>query len=131
MEVGFMYVVPSTYLVHLVMSVDKVGITFLSKYTMKIPSITGDPKVTSLQLLHYRLHWSCFISFPSVHTSLMMFHFYLPSSTVHLIHSIYHSPSRSYLPYLVVFILHGHSTSLSLSLFSQFHLWKLTTYEYL
>ena len=45
------------------------------------------------------------------------------------IHFTYHSPSRSCLPYLVVFILHGHSTSLSVSLFSQSHLWKLTAYE--
>ena len=75
------------------------------------------------------LHCSCFISFPSVHTSLIMFHFYFLQSTVHLIHFTYHSPSRSCLPYLVVFILHGHSTSLSVSLFSQSHLWKLMTYE--
>ena len=60
----------------------------------------------------------------SVHTSLVMFHFL--QSTAHLIHFIYHSP---YLPYLVVFILHGHSTLLSVSLYSQSRLWKLTAYE--
>ena len=81
------------------------------------------------RVLHYQLHCLCFISFPSVHTSLIMFHFYFLQSTVHLIHFTYHSPSRSCLPYLVVFILHGHSTSLSVSLFSQSGLWKLTTYE--
>ena len=58
--------------------------------------------------------------------SLFKFHFYFLQSTVHLIHFTYHSPSRSCLPYLVVFILHGHSTSLSVSLFSQSRLWKLT-----
>ena len=51
------------------------------------------------------LHCSCFISFPWVHTSLMMFHFYFLQSTIHLIHFTYHSPSRSCLPYLVVFII--------------------------
>ena len=48
------------------------------------------------RVLHYRLHCLCFISFPSVHTSLIMFHFYFLQSTVHLIHFICHSPSRSY-----------------------------------
>ena len=70
-----------------------------------------------------------FISFPSVHTSLIMFHFYFLQSTVHLIHFIYHNPSCSYLPYLVVFILHGYSTSLSASLFRQSLLWKLAIYK--
>ena len=70
-------------------------------------------------------HYSCFISFALVHTSLIMFHFCFLQSTVHIIHFTYHSQSRSCLPYLVVFILHGHSSSLSVSLFSQ----KLTTYE--
>ena len=93
-------------------------------------------------LLHYRLHCSCFILFPSVHTSLFSFHliFFSPHfidhvsflfPSVHLIHFIYHSPSHSYLnlPYLVPLILHGHSTLLSLSLFSQSRLWKLTTFD--
>ena len=92
-----------------------------------------DPLVKLLNskrgMLYYRIHCSCFISFPWVHTSLIMFHFYFLQSTVHLIHFTYHSPSRSCLPYLVVFILHGHSTSLSVSLSSQSRLWKLTTYE--
>ena len=70
-------------------------------------------------MLHYRLHCSCFILFPSVHNSLFMFHRYFLQSTVHLIHFTYRSPSRSYLSYLVAFILHGHSTMLSVSLFSQ------------
>ena len=34
-------------------------------------------------LLHYRLHCSCFILFPSVHTSLFMFHCYFLKSTLH------------------------------------------------
>ena len=51
----------------------------------------------------------------SVHTSWIMFHFYFLQPTVHLIRFTYHSPSRLYLSYLVIFILHGHSTSL------QFH----------
>ena len=50
--------------------------------------------------LQCTLHCSCFNSFPSVRTSLIMFHFYL------------HSPSHS-----------------SVSLFRQSCLWKLTTYE--
>ena len=83
----------------------------------------------SSYFLHSTLNYSCCISFPSVHTSLIMFHFYFLQSTVHLIHFTYHSPSRSCLPYLVVFILHGHSTSLSVSLFSQSCFSKLTTYE--
>ena len=89
---------------------------------------------TFLVSSHFRqstLHCSCFISFLLVHTSLIMFHFYFLQSTVHLINFTCHSPSRSYLPYLVVFILHGHSPSLSVSLFSQSCLWKLTTYKYL
>ena len=70
----------------------------------------------SSHFLQSTLYCLCFISFPSVHTSLIMFHFYFLQSTVHLIHFIYYVPSRSHLPYLVVFILHGHSTSLSVSL---------------
>ena len=112
-----------------------------------------DPLVKSLnskrRMLHYRLHCSCFILFfsvhtflfmfhyyflqstfpcscfiviPSVHTSLFMFHCYFLQSTVHPIH-------LPYFPYLVVFILHGHLTSWSVSLFSQSRLWKLTTYQ--
>ena len=69
-------------------------------------------------MLHYLFHCSCFISFPSVHTSLIMFHFYFLQSTVHLIRFIYHSPSRSNLPHLVPLILHGHSTLLSVSILS-------------
>ena len=68
-----------------------------------------------LYLLHYWFHGSCFVSFLSVHTSLIMFHLYFIQSTFHHIHFIYHSPSCSYLPgkvipCLVVLILHGHST---------------------
>ena len=80
-------------------------------------------------LLHYQLRCSCFISFPLVLTSLIMFHFYFLQSTVHLIHFIYNSPSHSHLPYSVALILHGHSTLLPVSLFSQPCLWKLTTYK--
>ena len=54
----------------------------------------------SSHFLQSTLNWSCFISFPSVHTSLIMFHFYFLQLTVHVIHFIYHSPSRSYLPCL-------------------------------
>ena len=86
-------------------------------------------KQASLTVLHYRLDRSCFISFPSVHTSLIIFHFYFLHRTVHLSYFIYHSASCLCLPYLVALILHGHSTLLSISLFSQSRLWKLTTYE--
>ena len=92
-----------------------------------------DPLVKPLnskrEMLHYRLHCSSFILFSSVHTSLIIFHFNFLQFTVHLIHVTYHSPSRSYLPYLVIFILHGHSTLLLVSPFNQSRLWKLTTYE--
>ena len=104
-----------------------------------------DPLVKLLNskrgMLHYQLHCSCFITLPSVHTSLCMFHLisfsphfidhvsFFFQSTVDLIYFTYHIPACSYLPYLVVFILHGRSTSLSVSLFSQSHLWKLTTYK--
>ena len=64
----------------------------------------------SSYFLKSTLHCSCFISFPSVHTSLFMFHLCILQSTVHFIHFTYHSPTRSYLPYLFVFTLHGHST---------------------
>ena len=72
----------------------------------------------SSYFLQSTLHCSGFTSFPSVHTSLIMFHFYFLQPTVHLIHFTYHSPSRSYLPYLVVFMSHAfmysrcHSVSL-------------------
>ena len=56
----------------------------------------------SYHICQSTLHCSCFISFPQVHTSLIMFHFYFLQSTVHLIHFTYHSPSRSYLPYYLV-----------------------------
>ena len=50
MELDFMYViVSSAYLFHLVIRVDNFGITFRSKSTMKIPTITGpkgDPIAT-------------------------------------------------------------------------------------
>ena len=83
----------------------------------------------SCYFLQSTFHCSCFISFPSVHTSLIMFHFYFLQPTVSLIHFTQHCPSCSYLPYLVVFTLHGHSISLSVSLFSQSRLWKLATYK--
>ena len=79
----------------------------------------------SSYFLQSRLHRSCFMSVPSVHTSSLMFHCYFLQSAIHLIHFAYHSPSRSYLPYLVAFILHGHSTILSVSLFGQSCLWEL------
>ena len=84
--------------------------------------------------LHYRFHCSCFISFSSVHTSLFLM-FHLISFTPHLIdHASFllpsvHSPSHSYLPYLVALILHGHSTLLWVPLFSQFRFWNLTIYR--
>ena len=83
----------------------------------------------SYHFLQSTLHCSCFIWFLSVHTSLIMFHFYFLQSTFYLIYFIYHSPSHSYLPYLVTLILHGHSTLLSVSHFSQSPLWKLTSYK--
>ena len=51
-------------------------------------------------MLHYRLHCSCFILFPSVHTSLFMFH--LISLSPHFIDHVsflfpsVHSPSHSF-----------------------------------
>ena len=94
----------------------------------------------SCHLLHYRLPCSCFILFPLVHTSLFMFH--LSSVSPHFIDHVsflfssVHSPSHSFhLPQSISFIftlfgctLHGYSTILSFSLFSQSHLWKLMTY---
>ena len=74
--------------------------------------------LTVWYVLHYRLYCSCFISFPSVHTLLIMFHFYFLQFTVHLINFIDYSPYRSYLPYLFAFILHYHSTLMSVSLFN-------------
>ena len=61
------------------------------------------------------LQCSCFISFPSVHTSFIIFDFHFLQSTVHLIHFTYHSSSRSCLPYLAVFILHAWSFNLIVS----------------
>ena len=89
-------------------------------------------------MLHYRLPCSCFISFPLTHTSLFMLH--LISFSSHFIHHVFISfspqsisfvsstispshSSHSYLPYLVALILHGHSTLLPVSLFSQSRLW--------
>ena len=46
------------------------------------------------RMLHYRLHYSCFISFPSVHF-IVLVSFYFLQSAVHLIHFIYHDPSHS------------------------------------
>ena len=111
------------------------------------------PKSAPDPLLHDRLHCSSFISFPSVRTSLFVFHLisfsphfiihvsshffqcalycscFILFPSVHLIHFINHTPSRSHLLYLVAFIVHRHSTLLSVSLFGQSRLWKLTTYE--
>ena len=60
-------------------------------------------------MLHYQLHCSCFILFPSVHTSLFMFH--LISLSPHFIDHVsflfpsVHSPSHSfYLPQSIPFI---------------------------
>ena len=83
----------------------------------------------SSYFLQFTLHCSCFVSVPSVLTSLLMFNCYFLKSTVHLIHLTYRSPSRSYLPYLVAFTLHGPSTILSVSLFSQSCLWELAAYQ--
>ena len=52
-------------------------------------------------------------------------HLFISSTILRLIHFIYHSPSHSYLLYLVTLILHRHSTTLvSLLLLIQFCLWK-------
>ena len=71
------------------------------------------------------------VPYVTLSTLLFMFHlisfsphftdvlFYFLQSTVYLIHFIYHSTSHSHLPCLFAFILHGHSTLLSVSLFSQ------------
>ena len=77
-------------------------------------------------MLHYRIHCSCFISFPSIHTLLFMFRFYFLQATFNPIHFIYHSPFYSYLSYLVALILHGHSTLLSVSLFKKDHFRNIT-----
>ena len=60
-------------------------------------------------MLHYRLHCSCFILFPSVHTSLFMFH--LISLSPHFIDHVsflfpsVHSPSHSFhLPQSISFM---------------------------
>ena len=67
------------------------------------------------------LHCSCFISFPSVHTLLFIFHLIFSvhsfcscflnffQSTAHLIHFVYHSLSHSRLPYMVALIITPHS----------------------
>ena len=107
----------------------------------------------SSHFLQSALHCSYFISFPSVHTSLLIFHLisfsphfiihvsshffqcalycscFILFPSVHLIHFINLTPSHSHLLYLVAFIVHRHSTLLSVSLFGQCRLWKLTTYE--
>ena len=60
-------------------------------------------------MLHYQLHCSCFILFPSVHTSLFMFH--LISLSPHFIDHVsclfpsVHSPSHSFqLPQSISFM---------------------------
>ena len=51
-------------------------------------------------MLHYQLHYSCFILFPSVHTSLFIFHliFFSPHFIDHvsLLFPSVHSPSHSF-----------------------------------
>ena len=58
---------------------------------------------------HYRLHCSCFMLFPSVHTSLIVFHFI--SLSTHFIDHVsflfpsVHSPSHSFhLPQSILFM---------------------------
>ena len=58
---------------------------------------------------HYRLHCSCFMLFPSVHTSLIVFHFI--SLSTHFINHVsflfpsVHSPSHSFhLPQSILFM---------------------------
>ena len=65
-------------------------------------------------MLHYQLHCPCFISFPSVHTSLFIFHFISFSlhfnDHVSFLFPSVHSPSHSFhLPKstLFIFILFG------------------------
>ena len=72
---------------------------FIIKETKKretVCNIFSDVLVKSLNskrgMLDYQLDCSCFISFPSVHTSFIIFHFYFLQFTIHLIHFIYHSP---------------------------------------
>ena len=50
-------------------------------------------------MLHYRLHCSCFISFPSVHTSLIIFHFYFLQFTSY-------SPPHFYLFFILFGCIH-------------------------
>ena len=89
--------------------------SYLKKKEKKRQCVTFifDSLIKSLNLkmgmLHYRFHCSCFISFPSVHTSLFMFHliFFSPYFIDHVsfLFPSVHSPSHSFhLPKSVLFI---------------------------
>ena len=70
----------------------------------------------SSYFLHSTLNYSCCISFPSVHTSLIMFHFYFLQSTVHFIHFIY-------IVHLVqIYLIWLHSYYMVIQPYCQFHL---------
>ena len=76
-------------------------------------TIIFKPLVKSLNskrgMSHYRLHCSCFMLFPSVHTSLIMFHFIFLSphfiDHVSFLFPSVHSPSHSFhLPQSILFM---------------------------
>ena len=99
-----------------------------NKYPNKFRSrvrVHGVTLLTSLFLFHLTVASRNFI----VPHLIDYVSFYFLQFTVHLIHSIYHSPYHSHFPNLVALILHGYWSLLSVSLFSQSRLWKLTTYE--
>ena len=78
----------------------------------------------SSHLLQSILYCSCFISFPSIHALLFMFHFIL-QFTVHLINFIYHSTILSIIIYHFIyhFIYHLiHFISFTYTLFGCTHI---------
>ena len=78
----------------------------------------------SSHFLQSILYCSCFISFPSIHTILFMFHFIL-QFTVHLINFIYHSTILSIIIYHFIyhFIYHLiHFVSFTYTLFGCTHI---------
>ena len=107
---------------------------FIIKETKKkerVCNIFSDMLVKSLNskrgMLDYQFH------FPqsTLHLSYFTFISFSPQSISFISSIIVDTPSHSYLPYLVLHSplhsLHGHSTLLSVSLFSQSHLCHLTT----
>ena len=83
-------------------NIKKECVTFISDPLVKLLN-------SKRRMLHYQLHCSCFILFPSVHTSLFMFHLisFNPHFIDHVsflfpsVHSLFHS---FYLPQSISFI---------------------------